>query len=121
MKKVLLIAIGVTMLWACKTKEKQAGIVKSEPVIDCNGKNFSYKADIKPIFEKYCNRCHSDGGAGGYDFTFIEDIHKSARNGELMGTIKWKRGFPKMPKRAARLDSTTVAKIECWIVNGMKE
>ncbi len=119
MKKIVLVTIGVATLLACKTTKKQ--VAKSEPVIDCNGKNFSYNTDIKPLFEKYCNRCHSDGGAGGYDFTFMDDIRKAGRNGDLLGTVKWKRGYPKMPRRAARLDSTTVAKIECWIVNGMKE
>jgi hypothetical protein len=50
----------------------------------------------------------------------MEDIYKSAKNGELMGTIKWEKHYPQMPQQMDKLDDATINKIECWIINGMK-
>jgi hypothetical protein len=81
----------------------------------------SYAADIQLILEKNCTRCHGYGGDGGYDFTSLADITRAAKNGDLMGTIKWQHGFPKMPAHAEQLDALTISKIECWVNNGMKQ
>lgn len=123
MKKFIFLAIiGAITIVACKTKKET---VKTEaatpkPAMDCSSKGLTYAA-IKPIFEKHCTSCHGYGGAGGLNFESLADIKRAAGNGELMGTIKWQRGFPKMPARAEQLDQATIETIECWINNGMKE
>ncbi len=108
---------------ACKTiqeapKTETVAVVK--PVLDCSSSALTYSA-IKPILEKHCNSCHSDGGAGGYDFLVFTHVTKAGANGELLGTIKHERGFPNMPAQAAQLDQASIDLIECWIKNGMKE
>lgn len=116
MKKLILLSAAIILIVACKTTKQIA-----EKSIDCATMNVTYTADIKPIFDKYCNSCHGVGGEGGYDFTTMQGVMKGANNGELMGTIRWEKGFPKMPEDADKLDKILIAKIECWINNGMKQ
>lgn len=124
MKKALLIAFtSVIVISACKTAQetqKKETVPVVKPVLDCSSSALTYST-IKPILEKHCISCHSDGGAGGYDFEVFAHVTKAGANGELLGTIKHERGFPNMPAQAAQLDQTSIDLIECWIKNGMKE
>lgn len=121
MKKVV-IATGVIAIIfaACKTSKapEKKETTAAKPAVDCGTMAVSYATDIKPILEQNCNGCH--GKAGGYNFADMADVTRSAKNGSLLGTIKWDHGFPQMPARAAQLDATTISKVECWINNGMK-
>jgi hypothetical protein len=123
MKKILfLIATVAITSSACKSSKdvsKTETTVVKTPV-DCSISGMTY-ASIKPILEVNCNNCHSNGGAGGFDFTIFADVKKAAQKGELLGTIKHAYGFPKMPESAEKLDQESIDKIECWIKNGMKE
>ena len=91
-----------------------------KPATDCSTKNLTYASDIKQIFEQHCTSCHGYGGRADYNFLTVEDVNRAAKNGELLGTIKWEQGFKKMPAHAEKLDDATIGKIECWISNGMK-
>ncbi len=127
MKKTILISATILItIIACKTKKEVAkdtatAVEGAKPVLDCSTSGLTY-ADIKPIFDKQCISCHDyGGGAGGYNFTSIGDVKRAGTNGELLGTIKWKRGFPLMPKNDEQLGQASIDLIECWIKNGMKE
>lgn len=124
MKKLFLVAFtSVIVISACKTAQeapKAETVPVVKPVLDCSSSALTYAA-IKPILEKNCNSCHSDGGTGGYDFEVFAHVTKAGANGELLGTIKHERGFPNMPAKAAQLDQASIDLIECWIKNGMKE
>lgn len=121
MKKIVIAVCAIAIVFAaCKTskpiEKKETAVVKP---LDCGTMSVSYITDIKPILEQNCNRCH--GRAGGYNFAEKADVTRSAQNGTLLGTIKWQHGFSKMPAGATQLDAATIAKVECWINNGMKE
>jgi cytochrome c5 len=123
MKKIFFLAATVAITSAaCKSSKEvsktETPVVKS--TVDCAVSGLTYAA-IKPILEKHCNSCHSDGGAGGLDFTVFADVKKAAQKGELLGTIKHERGFPRMPANELQLEQASIDKIECWIKNGMKE
>lgn len=123
MKKSLFIITCLSLaIVACKTKKEAAKpeVVVVKPVLDCGAQGLTYST-IKPILEKNCNSCHSDGGAGGFDFLVFADVKKACEKGEMLGTIKHERGFPNMPANAAQLSQTDIDMIECWIKNGMKE
>lgn len=121
MKKIIITAVVIaSVLVACKTsKPTEKKETAAAPPVNCATVSVSYTTDIKPILEQYCNRCH--GRAGGYNFTDMADIKRSAQNGTLLGTIKWQSGYSKMPEGGAQLDAPTIAKVECWINNGMKQ
>jgi hypothetical protein len=119
MKKLIIATILITAAFAaCKTSKPTEKVV-TKPAVDCGTMSVSYATDIKPILEQNCNRCH--GRAGGYNFSEMADVKRSAQNGSLLGTIKWQSGFPKMPAGAGQLDAATIDKVECWIKNGMKD
>lgn len=121
MKKIVVMAFaGLALMAACKTTTKTAETAKAEAAPNCDGTNFSYVADIKPIMEQYCTSCHGEDGAAGLNFNNKSDIVKAANKGELLGTIKWHSGFPQMPPSGVQLTKATIDKIECWISNGMK-
>ena len=112
------VILAITVI-ACKTTEPAKTItVPAKAALDCSTSTISYAKDIKPIIEQYCVNCH--GNDGGYDFTIFTDITKAAKNGDLLGTIKWQNGFPRMPAIGEQLDQNTINKIECWINNGLK-
>lgn len=126
MKKILIITlVGTALITACKTAKKptetaKTETTKAETTPNCSGTNFSFEADIKPIMEQYCTSCHGYGGADGLNLNNKSDLVKAANKGELLGTIKWHKGYPKMPEGGDQLDKSTIDKIECWISNGMK-
>ena len=140
MKKTIILAGALLfMIAACKTPSKTAasadtkpkdetkkeqpksndGGVVIAPKSDCG--NPSYSMDIKIIVATNCINCHGENGAGGYSFNSINEIKRAAQNGALLGSIKHKAGFDKMPRNAPQLDDKTISKIECWINTGMKE
>jgi len=125
MKKIAVSTfIIATTIIACKTTEKN--IVKAPekpaaPKIDCTTKTLTFSADIKPVFDLYCTRCHNENEKAGYNFMTIEAVKKAATNGSLLGTIKRLPGYPSMPAYADKLPDDLIANIECWINNGMKE
>lgn len=125
MKKIILVSLVLaTVIIGCKSPKETTTVKTVTPPpapFDCSAKNLAFTADIKPVFEANCTSCHGYGGAAGYDFQTITDISRAAKNGDLLGTIKWEKGFKKMPAHAEQLDATTISKIECWINNGMKE
>jgi hypothetical protein len=105
----------------CKTTKPVETVATPKPAVDCSGLMPVYELDIKPVFEKKCNNCHGPRrSAAGYNFTVMDDIYKSVKNGELLGTIKWEAHYPQMPQQMDKLDDATIKRIECWIINGMK-
>lgn len=124
-RKIIIPSLLVSFaIVSCKTTKQTETTVVTPPKktgIDCGAEIPVYLTDIKPIFEKNCNRCHgSTRQAANLDFTKMTDIKKTVDNGELLGTIKWAEGFSHMPARADKLDDQTIKKIECWIQTGMK-
>lgn len=123
MKKLLLLTFtSVIVIAACKTSKETAKTETAvvRPPLDCSTSGVNYES-IKPIIEKNCTSCHGYGGSGGLNFLTSADVKKAATKGELLGTIKHQRGFPRMPANAEQLDQTDIDKIECWINNGMKD
>lgn len=123
MKKLLFTTATFAMLLAaCKsTKETASTSTTPKAELNCNDKALSYAADIKPILETNCNRCHNKNEKVEYNFLKFEEVKLAATKGDLLATIKHQKGYPKMPAYAAQLDQATIDKIECWIKNGMKE
>ena len=123
MKKLFLVAFtSVIVISACKTPKETAKTetAVARPPLDCSTSGVNYES-IKPIIEKNCTSCHGFGGEGGLNFLTSADVKKAATKGELLGTIKHQRGFPRMPANAEQLDQADIDKIECWINNGMKD
>jgi hypothetical protein len=120
--KIGISVIGFAFLYACGTSKKTDVVTA---VLDCNTlKEISYKADILPILEPNCasSGCHNDKSRK-HNISVLnpDDVKKAASNGELLGTIKHEKGYPKMPMFKPKLKDEEIQKIECWVKNGMKE
>jgi len=124
-KKIVYLGIGIlnlAILNACGTSKKAE--TASTP-LDCNlVKEISYKSDILPILEPNCasSGCHNDKSRKhNISVLNLDDVKKAASKGELLGTIKHEKGYPKMPMFKPKLKEEDIQKIECWVKNGMKE
>ena len=123
MKKLFLVAFSsIIVISACKTGKETAKTeaVVVRPPLDCSTSGVNYES-IKGIIEKNCTSCHGYGGADGLNFLTVADVRKAATKGELLGTIKHQRGFPRMPANTDQLSQADIDLIECWINNGMKD
>jgi hypothetical protein len=119
MKKIFYLSVAAGIfLFACKAKEKTTASPAKK--LECINTNFTYETDIKPIMQQSCVRCHNTNMKAGYNFNELESVKKAATNGYLLGTIKHADGYDAMPRMSAKLDQTTIDKIECWINTGMK-
>lgn len=117
--KKIIVSLTLIMLAlaACKSGKKAA---EGKPKLDCVGKAYTFTADIKPIMDQYCVRCHNKNLKAGFNFMDLFYVKKSASEGSLLGTIKYERGYPHMPKNVEQMKQSLIDKIECWINNGMK-
>lgn len=122
MKKTTLSGFLLLMVFTtCKTTKQPEKVVVAKPPPDCSTMAPTYSFDIRPVFETFCLNCHGEEGDGGYSFTRISEIKRAAQSGALLGSIKWQKGYSRMPEHGEQLDANTINKIECWINNGMKE
>lgn len=122
MKKIVLPGFFLILIFTtCKTGKQSGKAAVAKPGLDCGNMNVNYALEIKPVFKTFCINCHGEKEEGGYNFTKISDIKRAANSGSLLGSIKWQKGFARMPKRGKQLDAKTINTIECWINNGMKE
>lgn len=118
--------IGISLFsfllyYGCGTSKKTE--VVSAP-INCTSNELSFKNDILPILEPNCasSGCHNDKSRKhNISVLNIEDVKNAATKGELLGTIKHEKGYPKMPMFKPKLKNEDIQKIECWVKNGMKE
>ncbi|MDF2436394.1 MAG: hypothetical protein K0Q95_770 [Bacteroidota bacterium] len=119
MKKQLFAAsLWVIAFAACKTKEKTTATTAKRT--DCTNTAYTYTADIKPLMDQNCVRCHNTNMKAGYNLGDIASVKKAGSNGYLLGTIKHESGFMAMPAHAEKMDQASIDKIECWINTGMK-
>jgi mono/diheme cytochrome c family protein len=120
MKKLIVSALIITTtLFACKTTK----VAEKKPTIDCStNQSVTFLADIKPIMDQYCTRCHNTNMRGGFNFQDELYVKKAAVSGQLLGSLKHKNGFDPMPAGMGgqMLDQAIIDKVECWINNGMK-
>jgi hypothetical protein len=122
MKKLIVSAVVITVtMFACKTGEKATTTAK-KPTLDCTNKSYTYEADIKPIMDQYCTRCHNTNLKAGFNFEDVTYVKKAAVSGQLLGSIKHGEGFDPMPAALGgqMLDQAIIDKVECWVNNGMK-
>jgi hypothetical protein len=122
MRKSIFFISVLTLVIACGSK-KQMGSAESVK-LNCAEKEWSYKNDILAILEPNCasSGCHNDKSRKhNISVLNIDDVKRAAQKGELLGTIKHEKGYPKMPMFKTKLNDADIQKIECWVNSGMKD
>ena len=88
---------------------------------NCDTVNMKYAANVVPILQANCYRCHgttTNSGSNGIVLEGYNNIKVRADNGELIGVITHAPGFPAMPEDAAKLSECNINIIRSWINNG---
>lgn len=100
---------------------KQGAQNNSCQVAACDTTDVTLTNSIMPIFETYCNGCHSGSvPQGDIDLTKYSGIKLTVDNGSLLGSVKHESGYIPMPEGADKLSDCNIAKIEKWVALGAK-
>jgi mono/diheme cytochrome c family protein len=94
-------------------------------------KGVSFAADIAPIFNERCMRCHGDRASGGLDLSSYAAMARGGRNTPLLvpgssrrSLLMAKLAHPdekqRMPKNGARLSDDELLLVSLWIDTGAK-
>lgn len=84
----------------------------------CDTAAHSFELEIRPMVERYCERCHSGSNPdGGVLLTNYAEIKASAEDGSLLGTITATGGFPAMPPGGSISDCET-DQLRKWLEEG---
>jgi len=124
MKKTILIlsaAAAGMMLFATACSKTSEDIIA--PANNCDTSAVSYSADVVPILQNSCYRCHatgSTGGSGGINLDSYTNLKKWADNGFLAGDITHAPGYIPMPYDGGTLTDCEINKITAWIHQGTK-
>ncbi len=84
--------------------------------------NITFSGKIMPLMENYCTECHRRNTPDG-DILIenYNDVAKIAKDGSLMGTIRFEQGYYPMPPPPDynKMSNCEILQIEIWIKNGM--
>jgi hypothetical protein len=118
-KKILAACTIILSAWliapACKTSKDPSSAERGKETA-CASATVSYKADIQPVIEKNCLRCHGMASKKG-DFSTYEGLKVVAANGELKEHVLILKNMP--PKNP--LPETDQQKIRCWLLDGFQD
>ena len=56
-------------------------------VLGCGERQVSYSADVKPFVDKYCVRCHGEGGQGAESSGLRMDTYDALMQGTRFGPV----------------------------------
>ncbi len=85
----------------------------------CDTTDISYAANILPIMQNNCYRCHdARNNQGNITLEGYANLKVYADNGRLLGAIRWDAGFSPMPQDASKLSDCTISQVEAWINAG---
>ena len=89
----------------------------------CDTTSVQYAANIVPILQENCYRCHGNGntsGSGGILLEGYTNLKKWADNGFLAGNVSHAPGYIGMPYGQPKLPDCEVNKIVAWVNQGAK-
>ena len=128
MKKVFsALALISILAYACTKSTEDGGNPNPDPPPgngnNCDTVNMEYLADVVPILQNNCYRCHgsnSNSGSLGIVLEGYNNIKPYAESGTLIGVITHAQGFVPMPQDASKLSDCNINKIRSWIANGIQ-
>jgi uncharacterized membrane protein len=120
-KKIIFILIMLTSLitWLVSCTKQSAD--KIVAVTDCDTSAVKYAADIVPILQANCYRCHAsenNGGSGGIILEGYNNLTMWANNGYLIGNVTHAPGYIPMPYDMPILTNCELNKIVAWVNQG---
>lgn len=87
----------------------------------CDTSNVTFTATIWPMMQKYCTGCHSAANpSGGIVIAGQSDLAKLARDGSLMGSVRWASGYAGMPTNQ-QMSDCDISLLQKWIDDGLTD
>lgn len=131
MKKLFLSTLATCALFSCAYNKVPINELSPVTPLDTNQRLLSFKLDIQPIFEQYCNSCHSSSptdpiNTPGYalfdDLSELQNYALEPSSADKKYTlIQAQIRFiesPGMPYNKPPLPDSLIKKIESWISLG---
>ncbi len=118
MKKLIALFLFVLLILSSCTYFNEQELFPNEV---CDTSNITYSANILPIFQQFCYRCHSASSGvirGNFNLEDFSNIQREVSNGQLLNNIKHDPAGIPMPQGDAKLSDCNINKIENWINNG---
>lgn len=56
-------------------------------LLGCGERSVSYSADVRPFLDKYCMRCHDEGGEGSEESGLRMDDYERLMKGTIHGPV----------------------------------
>ena len=110
------VAIVILLLWTGCYYDVEEDF---EKMVDCDVSNISYSADIVPILESRCYKCHAEGlNLGNITLEGYNKLKLLVDSGRFLGAVRRDPGFSPMPQNEAMLPDCQIMQIESWINNG---
>ncbi len=113
---ILVISTGV--IASCTKQNEETLKAKTGPVV-CDTVGMRYSANVLPILQSNCYRCHAGGIVnGGVSLDGYNNVTTQVTNGHLIAAIKHAPGFVPMPFDGGKLSDCDIATIQAWINEG---
>lgn len=120
MKNVLLLALAMVALTACRT-DNEADLYNPNPD-GCDTVAVGYAATVQPIIQQNCYTCHNQANYQVAGAGILLEGHAAlvlqANNGALVGSIDHQPGFAAMPPTGVKIDACDINKIKAWVAAG---
>lgn len=102
----------------------------------CSSRHPGYRADVRPILDRYCMECHAPGGAGfeasGFDMSSYESLMRGGKFGPFVVPgdplasnliiLVEGRAHPsiRMPHGREKLGDREIEVLKSWVQDGAK-
>lgn len=112
----VIIFIGVAV--SC-TKQSEDVLKSQNTGGVCDTTSMRFSADVLPILQANCYRCHANGIVnGGVSLDGYSNVVIQVQNGNLVAAITHAPGVVPMPFDGGKLSDCSIAKIQAWINEG---
>lgn len=115
--KLVLVSLCL-LLSSCYYDTKEELYQFIQPV-ECDVTTAAYAADIIPIMEQHCYRCHRDERQdGNVNLQGYNNIKIYVDDGSLFGTTNHEAGYPVMPTNGIKIPACQIEVLRLWIDQG---
>ncbi len=114
-----LLAFCLFIVGCSKSNEESLNPAGGGNPAGCDTVNMKYAANIQPIIQANCYRCHGNGQSqGGISLDTYAKLQRVAVTGTLVGVVSHASGFVPMPQNGPKLSECDINKIRRWVLNG---
>lgn len=121
MKKLLFWSLIIlsAFLYACTNRKE---VIEYPTVALCDTTTSRFSVEVKDVFDRNCNRCHSASVAntlgGGTNLQNYAMVRAYATSGILLDNITFAPSGNPMPKGGSKIPDCDINKIRAWINRG---